>query len=152
MAGRLIARSPSRMRRTTIFASRLQSTLAPSGSLLFVCCLLFRCPYTLCTFIKNFSSVKDSTGWDHLLHKKSRDPRRHPTGLFKLFPGKFDHNDDFVILMTVTMIMDQACLFPSNLIKLVLESSLKAFHIKLVSKFSFFCSTTKRTQMNTSVR
>ena len=39
--------------------------------------------------------MKDSTGWDHLLHKKSRDPRRHPTGLFKLFPGKLDNDDDF---------------------------------------------------------
>ena len=42
-----------------------------------------------------------------------------------------------MILMMVMMMMDQACLFPGNLIKLVLESSLKAFHIELVSKFSF---------------
>ena len=71
------------------------STIRFSFVCLFVVCCL-DAPYTLCTSIKNFSSVKDSTGWDHLLHKKSRDPRRHPTGLFKLFPGKLDHNDDFL--------------------------------------------------------
>ena len=43
-----------------------------------------------------------------------------------------------ILMMVMMMMMDQARLFPGNLIKLFFLSSLEAFHIELVSKFSFF--------------
>ena len=97
------------------------------------------------TICHQYSSFKDSTGWHHLLHKKPGDSGRHQTCLFQLRAGK--------ILLGILNPLAFPKYFKCRKVGFGKKRNTIGWSYGAAIHANFsFCSTTRRTQMSTSVQ